>query len=150
MAARQVGGPVMVEDTSLCYNALNGLPGELPTSSCPVVEPMPMQSGNSLLQRCRSFSDMVDRSVRVFPTGLSSAACFAICHCSSQPTGLPAQLRSKRLCVTLLAMYATLPDHLPGARPSAVGLPGQVPTPDLSVRGSRALTGLYPVPCSTL
>ena len=28
MAARQVGGPVMVEDTSLCYNALNGLPGE--------------------------------------------------------------------------------------------------------------------------
>lgn len=23
----QVGGPVMVEDTSLCYNALGGLPG---------------------------------------------------------------------------------------------------------------------------
>ena len=27
MAAQQVRGPVMVEDTSLCYNALHGLPG---------------------------------------------------------------------------------------------------------------------------
>jgi inosine triphosphate pyrophosphatase len=27
LAAEQVGGPVMVEDTSLCFNALNGLPG---------------------------------------------------------------------------------------------------------------------------
>ena len=27
LAAMQVNGPVMVEDTSLCYNALNGLPG---------------------------------------------------------------------------------------------------------------------------
>jgi inosine/xanthosine triphosphate pyrophosphatase family protein len=27
IAARQVGGPVMVEDTSLCFNALGGLPG---------------------------------------------------------------------------------------------------------------------------
>ena len=25
LAARQVGGPVMVEDTSLCFNALGGL-----------------------------------------------------------------------------------------------------------------------------
>jgi hypothetical protein len=27
LAAAQVKGPVMVEDTSLCYNALGGLPG---------------------------------------------------------------------------------------------------------------------------
>lgn len=27
LAAEQVGGPVFVEDTSLCYNALGGLPG---------------------------------------------------------------------------------------------------------------------------
>ena len=27
LAAERVGGPVMVEDTSLCFNALNGLPG---------------------------------------------------------------------------------------------------------------------------
>lgn len=27
LAALQVRGPVMVEDTSLCYNALGGLPG---------------------------------------------------------------------------------------------------------------------------
>ncbi len=27
MAAAQVEGPVMVEDTSLCFNALGGLPG---------------------------------------------------------------------------------------------------------------------------
>ena len=27
LAAREVGGPVMVEDTSLCFNALGGLPG---------------------------------------------------------------------------------------------------------------------------
>jgi XTP/dITP diphosphohydrolase len=27
LAAAQVSGPVMVEDTSLCFNALNGLPG---------------------------------------------------------------------------------------------------------------------------
>ena len=27
LAAEQVGGPVMVEDTCLCYNALGGLPG---------------------------------------------------------------------------------------------------------------------------
>lgn len=27
LAAKQVNGPVMVEDTSLCFNALNGLPG---------------------------------------------------------------------------------------------------------------------------
>ena len=27
LAAQEVGGPVMVEDTSLCFNALNGLPG---------------------------------------------------------------------------------------------------------------------------
>lgn len=27
IAARQVVGPVMVEDTSLCFNALGGLPG---------------------------------------------------------------------------------------------------------------------------
>ncbi len=27
LAAEQVKGPVMVEDTSLCYNALGGLPG---------------------------------------------------------------------------------------------------------------------------
>lgn len=26
-AARRVRGPVVVEDTSLCFNALNGLPG---------------------------------------------------------------------------------------------------------------------------
>ena len=31
IAAREVGGPVMVEDTSLCYNALNGLPGKRTT-----------------------------------------------------------------------------------------------------------------------
>eukprot|EP01052_Picozoa_sp_SAG31_P019691 SAG31_NODE_1447_length_8308_cov_58.914881_3_plen_87_part_00 len=28
LAAEQVGGPVMVEDTSLCFTALGGLPGE--------------------------------------------------------------------------------------------------------------------------
>ena len=28
IAAREVGGPVMVEDTSLCFNALQGLPGD--------------------------------------------------------------------------------------------------------------------------
>lgn len=27
LAADQVGGPVMVEDTSLCFNAMKGLPG---------------------------------------------------------------------------------------------------------------------------
>jgi inosine triphosphate pyrophosphatase len=27
LAAQQVNGPVMVEDTSLCFNALHGLPG---------------------------------------------------------------------------------------------------------------------------
>lgn len=27
LAAQEVGGPVMCEDTSLCFNALNGLPG---------------------------------------------------------------------------------------------------------------------------
>jgi hypothetical protein len=27
IAAKIVGGPVLVEDTSLCFNALNGLPG---------------------------------------------------------------------------------------------------------------------------
>lgn len=27
IAAKQVAGPVMVEDTSLCFNALGGLPG---------------------------------------------------------------------------------------------------------------------------
>ena len=27
LAATEVGGPVFVEDTSLCFNALNGLPG---------------------------------------------------------------------------------------------------------------------------
>ena len=27
LAAAEVGGAVMVEDTSLCFNALNGLPG---------------------------------------------------------------------------------------------------------------------------
>ena len=27
LAAEQVGGPVFVEDTSLCFNALGGLPG---------------------------------------------------------------------------------------------------------------------------
>ena len=27
LAAEQVGGPVFIEDTSLCYNALGGLPG---------------------------------------------------------------------------------------------------------------------------
>eukprot|EP01029_Cantina_marsupialis_P019620 TRINITY_DN4562_c0_g1_i2.p1 TRINITY_DN4562_c0_g1~~TRINITY_DN4562_c0_g1_i2.p1 ORF type:complete len:136 (-),score=44.82 TRINITY_DN4562_c0_g1_i2:341-748(-) len=27
LAAKQVGGPVMVEDTSLCFNELKGLPG---------------------------------------------------------------------------------------------------------------------------
>ena len=27
LAAKEVGGPVMVEDTSLCFNALGGLPG---------------------------------------------------------------------------------------------------------------------------
>ena len=27
LAAAQVNGPVMVEDTSLCFNALGGLPG---------------------------------------------------------------------------------------------------------------------------
>ena len=27
LAAQQIGGPVMVEDTSLCFNALGGLPG---------------------------------------------------------------------------------------------------------------------------
>ena len=27
LAAEEVGGPVMCEDTSLCFNALNGLPG---------------------------------------------------------------------------------------------------------------------------
>lgn len=26
-AARQVKGPVIIEDTCLCFNALNGLPG---------------------------------------------------------------------------------------------------------------------------
>ncbi len=28
IAARQLGGAVMVEDTCLCFNALKGLPGE--------------------------------------------------------------------------------------------------------------------------
>ena len=28
IAVREVGGPVMVEDTSLCFNALQGLPGD--------------------------------------------------------------------------------------------------------------------------
>jgi inosine triphosphate pyrophosphatase len=27
LAAAQIAGPVMVEDTSLCFNALHGLPG---------------------------------------------------------------------------------------------------------------------------
>lgn len=27
LAAQKVGGPVLVEDTSLCFNALGGLPG---------------------------------------------------------------------------------------------------------------------------
>ena len=27
LAARQIGGPTLVEDTSLCFNALGGLPG---------------------------------------------------------------------------------------------------------------------------
>jgi inosine triphosphate pyrophosphatase len=27
MAAKEVGGPVICEDTSLCFNALHGLPG---------------------------------------------------------------------------------------------------------------------------
>ncbi|MCO5568303.1 hypothetical protein L7F22_022002 [Adiantum nelumboides] len=27
IAAREIGGPVIVEDTCLCFNALNGLPG---------------------------------------------------------------------------------------------------------------------------
>ena len=27
LAVREVKGPVLVEDTCLCYNALNGLPG---------------------------------------------------------------------------------------------------------------------------
>jgi inosine triphosphate pyrophosphatase len=27
IAAKEVGGPVIVEDTCLCYNALKGLPG---------------------------------------------------------------------------------------------------------------------------
>ena len=27
LAAKEVGGPVIVEDTSLCFNALGGLPG---------------------------------------------------------------------------------------------------------------------------
>jgi inosine triphosphate pyrophosphatase len=27
LASQQIDGPVMVEDTSLCFNALNGLPG---------------------------------------------------------------------------------------------------------------------------
>lgn len=27
LAAKEVGGGVLIEDTSLCYNALNGLPG---------------------------------------------------------------------------------------------------------------------------
>jgi inosine triphosphate pyrophosphatase len=27
LASQQINGPVMVEDTSLCFNALNGLPG---------------------------------------------------------------------------------------------------------------------------
>jgi inosine triphosphate pyrophosphatase len=27
LAAKQVNGPVMVEDTCLCFNALKGLPG---------------------------------------------------------------------------------------------------------------------------
>ena len=29
-ASRRVTGPVIVEDTSLCFNALNGLPGIVP------------------------------------------------------------------------------------------------------------------------
>ncbi len=29
IASRVVGGPVMCEDTSLCFNALKGLPGEM-------------------------------------------------------------------------------------------------------------------------
>jgi inosine triphosphate pyrophosphatase len=27
LAAEEVGGPIMCEDTSLCFNALGGLPG---------------------------------------------------------------------------------------------------------------------------
>lgn len=27
LAARKINGPVVTEDTSLCFNALNGLPG---------------------------------------------------------------------------------------------------------------------------
>jgi inosine triphosphate pyrophosphatase len=27
LAAREIGGPVLVEDTCLCFNALKGLPG---------------------------------------------------------------------------------------------------------------------------
>ena len=34
MAAAQVDGPVMVEDTSLCYNALEGLPGPSAVAAC--------------------------------------------------------------------------------------------------------------------
>ena len=38
LAAAQVGGPVMVEDTSLCFNALNGLPG-------PYIKCVPARAG---------------------------------------------------------------------------------------------------------
>lgn len=34
LAAKEVDGPVLVEDTSLCFNALNGLPGVYIKYSC--------------------------------------------------------------------------------------------------------------------
>jgi Ham1 family len=36
LAAAQVGGPVIVEDTSLCFNALGGLPGPYMYVSLPL------------------------------------------------------------------------------------------------------------------
>lgn len=37
LAAEEVGGPVMVEDTNLCFNALGGLPGPYIKSACPTL-----------------------------------------------------------------------------------------------------------------
>ena len=39
IAARLVNGPVMVEDTSLCFNALGGLPGKPSTGLTSITLP---------------------------------------------------------------------------------------------------------------
>lgn len=38
-AVKHIKGPVIVEDTCLCFNALGGLPGKLCIVSCPMLFP---------------------------------------------------------------------------------------------------------------